>query len=595
MSELVLLVKTTIVLAAALMAVAAGRQAAAAVRALILTAAFGIVLGIPFAQWLMPERVLEVGLPVRQSTPVSSARQGTDPVPSPAVSDTTRAPVAVATAPAVTMDVIVPIIWLAGASVVALRLALAFQRLRRLRQTGTVWHDGTVAAVVRSTTRPVSVFLHAELAAPMTCGILRPAIGLPVDAPGWAPRDLRRALIHEIEHVRRGDWLVQVLARIACTVYWFHPLIWIAERRLNLEMEHACDDAVVRTSEGTAYAEQLLTMARRLRGLTSSVGLGMAGRRDLTKRVDAVLNPLRSRASVRRASVGLTVATAALLAGAMAPWQLASAQGVEEVRPIPTALTGNRFESVAIRAGERDGSLAVSFDRGTGRFLARNVSLLGLVSQAYAPVATPDFMSGDPYELHDTHIMGGPDWMAHDRFVVEASAPASAAPAEIREMLRQLLYDSFDLFVRVERQETTAYRLMRARDDASLGPGLTPADRSCAQRWDTEGGGPGHIVRRCTTLAALAADFTLAEALDGPVVDRTGVTGFFDVSVRYAPTDAELATIYGTTASQMPREMMTRSRIFAAFEQQLGLKLERTRGAIYRLAIDYARRPTLTQ
>jgi uncharacterized protein (TIGR03435 family) len=358
-------------------------------------------------------------------------------------------------------------------------------------------------------------------------------------------------------------------------------------------MEHACDDAVVRTSEGTAYAEQLLTMARRLRGRTSAAALGMANRRDLARRVDAVLNPLRSRAHVRRASVAVTIVTAALLAGAMAPWQVTAAQRIEDVRPIPTALTGNRFDAVAIRAGERDGSPAVSFDPATGRFVARNVSLRWLVSQAYAPVGTPDVRPGDPYELHDADLTGGPDWMDEDRFIVEASAPRAATSAELREMLRQLLYDSFDLFVRVERQETTVYRLVRARLDGGLGPGLTPADLSCAEPWNTEGGGPGHIVRRCTTLAALAASFTLAEALDAPIVDRTGLTGSFDVSVRYAPTRDELFTIYEATASQMPREMMARSPIFVAFEQQLGLRLERTRGAIYRLAIDHAQRPPL--
>jgi beta-lactamase regulating signal transducer with metallopeptidase domain len=237
MSELVLLVKTTIVLAAALAAVAAGRHAAAAVRALILTAAFAIVLGMPFAQWLMPARVLEVGLPVIQSTPVASARQVADAVSSAAAIDTTRGPAAVATAPVrMTIGAIVRIVWLAGVVVVALRLVFAFGRLRRLRRTGTAWHDEDAAAVVRqATTRRVSVFLHADLAAPMTCGFARPAIALPADAPRWTTRDLRRALIHELEHVRRGDWLVQVAARLACGVYWFHPLVWIAERRLTLE------------------------------------------------------------------------------------------------------------------------------------------------------------------------------------------------------------------------------------------------------------------------------------------------------------------------------------------------------------------------
>jgi beta-lactamase regulating signal transducer with metallopeptidase domain len=56
------------------------------------------------------------------------------------------------------------------------------------------------------------------------------------------------------------------MARVVCALYWFHPLVWIAWRRFCLESERACDDAVVRSVERIAYAEQLVALARRLSG-----------------------------------------------------------------------------------------------------------------------------------------------------------------------------------------------------------------------------------------------------------------------------------------------------------------------------------------
>jgi beta-lactamase regulating signal transducer with metallopeptidase domain len=60
--------------------------------------------------------------------------------------------------------------------------------------------------------------------------------------------------MHEIEHIQRGDWLMQIVARTVAALYWFHPLVWTAWRRLCLEAERSCDDAVVLSEERTDYA-----------------------------------------------------------------------------------------------------------------------------------------------------------------------------------------------------------------------------------------------------------------------------------------------------------------------------------------------------
>ena len=80
------------------------------------------------------------------------------------------------------------------------------------------------------------------------------------------------------------------LARAVCIVYWFHPLVWIAWRRLALEAERACDDAVLGHSEATAYADQLVGLAERLSRKARIALPAMANRADLTARVRAVLD-----------------------------------------------------------------------------------------------------------------------------------------------------------------------------------------------------------------------------------------------------------------------------------------------------------------
>ena len=98
----------------------------------------------------------------------------------------------------------------------------------------------------------------------------------PIDVETWSDDELRRALIHELEHVRRGDWASQCLARSVCAAYWFHPLAWMALRRLCLEAERACDDAVLRRAEPTAYADQLVLLAKRIATASTQPMLAMA-------------------------------------------------------------------------------------------------------------------------------------------------------------------------------------------------------------------------------------------------------------------------------------------------------------------------------
>ena len=119
-----------------------------------------------------------------------------------------------------------------------------------------------------------------------------------------------------MEHVRRGDWAWQIAVQAACAVYWFHPLVWIASRRLCLEAERACDDAVVRVGERTDYADQLVLLARRMTAPNPAAIVGMAVRSDLSARVTALLDDTqrRGRAGLVAAVAAVTISAALVLA-----------------------------------------------------------------------------------------------------------------------------------------------------------------------------------------------------------------------------------------------------------------------------------------
>ena len=185
-----------------------------------------------------------------------------------------------------------------------------------IRRTGlpVAWHRAELArlADARGVSLPVELLEHEAVPGPMTFGISRPVIVLPLDAREWSEAELRRALMHEIEHIQRGDWLMQIVARTVAALYWFHPLVWTAWRRLCLEAERSCDDAVVISEERTDYAEQLVTLAQRMSATPVQPMLGMANRSDLSTRVTAVLDD-----RLRRGRAGFMLAAGTVAAAAL--------------------------------------------------------------------------------------------------------------------------------------------------------------------------------------------------------------------------------------------------------------------------------------
>jgi TonB family protein len=321
------LAKATFVMALGLWgALLAGRKRAA-FRHALLAATFGVLLALPVISALAPPSRITLRRVQARNAAAPVARGGS--ATAPAIG---KRPGSVAVGPNLARQPIADLLatgWIAGIVVFLLPAAAGLWQLLKLRRSGLPWQTGQSVAdgLARGVgmRRRVDVLLCEGLSGPMTCGVARPAIVLPSDAANWGGEDLNRAMVHELEHVIRCDWAIHCLARAVCAVYWFHPLVWMSLRRLELEAERACDDAVLENSEPTAYADQLVTIARRLSAAAKTPRPAMASRADLASRVSAVLDGQQRRGRAGALCVTVATTAAAVLAVTVSPLRMVAA------------------------------------------------------------------------------------------------------------------------------------------------------------------------------------------------------------------------------------------------------------------------------
>jgi bla regulator protein blaR1 len=584
--ELSIIAKATVVLGLALVAVRSFRHTRASVRHVVLASAFGVLVVLPAVVRMLPPVAVPVAVtaqsdPIPRRLFVGDPAAATDFLP---VLDVTPAPERM---PPDWMATVLRSAWIGIAAMFLVPVGVVLWRLHQLRHGGLPWLKGEpllrALAAQAGVRRSIDIVLHEQIAAPVTCGLRHPAIVLPVDAAGWSDADIRRAIVHELEHVRRGDWTVQLAARVVCAVYWFHPLAWIAWRHLCLESERACDDAVLRSAERTEYAEQLVTLASRLSRGAMRPMLSMAGSSDLSTRIGAVLDSRqpRGRAGVVNASV--TIAIAALVVCALSPLRAV----IRAQLPVPDGPAA--FDVASVKPNV-SGDLRVTLQAMPGgRFIATNAPLRTLIREAYA--------------LQGSQLSGGPGWLDSDRFDVVAKSERNPTPLQMRVMLRALLAERFRLNVHTDTRELPLYALVLARTDGKLGPHLRPTGTDCSQAPEWLGTGPpplggpdapcrsagpgsGAAMRfRGITLDAFA--MFLATPVRRPVIDRTGLSGDFDIELDMT---AELGPPPPPPGLPDAVDRSSAPSIFTTLQEQLGLRLDARREPVDVLVIDRVER-----
>lgn len=221
------------------------------------------------------------------------------------------------------------IFWAVGLVVALALLVAGFRRLVRLTaRARPLTDDGwmrlaTEAAARHGVHRSIVILQTTAPSVLATWGWRKPRVLLPAHAATWTDDRVRIVLCHEIAHIARCDWVVQVVAEVLRAIFWFNPLAWILCQRLRRTSELACDDAVLSAGvPARDYAVQLLDIARicRLPDRALVPTMPMARRSTLEGRITAMLNAdlnrrvptRRSRLSVAATVIMLTVAIGAL-------------------------------------------------------------------------------------------------------------------------------------------------------------------------------------------------------------------------------------------------------------------------------------------
>ena len=284
------------------------RRRSAALRHWVLAAGIGCAAAVPFLagvvpSWTVPlatpaafasidERGATAAAPVARaaSTPQSAPRSAAPaPVPAPTGGDRR------------VWDM-VERVWWAGAAASLAVLLIGVLRLTWLASHAQPivrgrWREmADEIAREYGLRRPVTILQSDHPTLLVTWGIANPQVILPAAAEIWTDDRARVVLSHELAHISRGDWIVQLAAEVLRAVYWFNPVVWAACRRLRLESEHACDDEVMMRGVGGAdYASHLIDLARTLNGRRQLwlPAPAMARPSSLERRVRAMLNDHR--------------------------------------------------------------------------------------------------------------------------------------------------------------------------------------------------------------------------------------------------------------------------------------------------------------
>jgi beta-lactamase regulating signal transducer with metallopeptidase domain/DUF4097 and DUF4098 domain-containing protein YvlB len=335
-----LMAKVTLLLVAGALVAVALRRQSAAVRHFVWALVLSGALVLPFLSGVAPRLVVPVEQPRAWSqvvpragggpqseimTPRLAAERSSQPESSGMLADGAGL-VLRPRAASLSVAGWLVLVWLVGDASILVSAVLGHAGLGWLARRaqpleGEMWRRLLGASWARTNPpRPVRLCSSPAVGAPVTWGWVHPVVVLPANAATW-PEDRRRvALDHELAHIARRDYLFQVVATLACALYWFHPLAWFAARRLRAESEQACDDRVLASgTRGSDYATHLLEVARSARALWlgGSVAVCMARPSQLEGRLLALLDEARPRGSV---SVRKRVAAVAALALALVPF-----------------------------------------------------------------------------------------------------------------------------------------------------------------------------------------------------------------------------------------------------------------------------------
>ena len=495
-------------------------------------------------------------------------------------------------------------IWLCGCIVILIRWAQQWHRARCLVNESTVLAEGREVVAMRQAEarlrlrKPIPVVATSKTVEPGIFGVMRPVLMWPA---GLSERmdDVHIASIvaHELEHVRRRDNLTAALHSLVEAVFWFHPAVWWMAVKMTEERERACDEEVLeQDAEPRTYADSILKVCAFCLESPLSCVVGVSGS-DLRKRVLRITSH-RSGRTLRFGHRALLVAATVLAIMLPIGFGVVRGQSSTENARTPKSHTHEapQFDVVSIKP------TAPNDDKTLFQYFPDSTSFRG------APV---QIVLQTVFGVDDHHILGAPSWVYTNRYDIEAKVAPEDSPKldklngdERRAMFIPLLTERFHLKYHHEMREQSMYALVVAKGGPRLTrgepdppPGWKPAkDTPPEQEHYKIMTGPGHIEADSIPMMVLADQLSRSNALGRTVVDKTGLTGNYNFSLKWTPDNDPfpglrrmLREADGLGASATDDAALP---LLTALREQLGLKLEPQKGRVDVIVIDHIDPPS---
>jgi uncharacterized protein (TIGR03435 family) len=235
---------------------------------------------------------------------------------------------------------------------------------------------------------------------------------------------------------------------------------------------------------------------------------------------------------------------------------------IQAVRSFAQATPAPAFEAASIKPSKAEPGSSSGIPTRKGSISARNVTLKRCIRGAY--------------DVQESQIIGGPKWVAEDRYDIDAKAAGPAGDRELMEMLQSLLSERFKLAFHRETRELPGYALVTGKSGLKAKrsqPNAESRSNSSREAIDAEACGMRQLAQK------------LSEVIHLPVADLTGVEGEFDFQLKWTPDDMQAKPPLG---GDKPTDLTNGPSVFAALQEQLGLKLEPRKVATEVLVIDHA-------
>jgi bla regulator protein BlaR1 len=508
------------------------------------------------------------------------------------------------------LPALLAVLWLCGLLAVLAGWCVRWRRISALVRAATRLSSGREVHALRrlerlaATRTPIDIFLSRASIEPGIVGIIHPVLLWP---EGMSERlddaQLETILVHEFAHVCRRDNLAASMHMLVEAIFWFHPLVWWLGARLIDERERACDEQVLQMgSERRVYAESILKTCEFCVGSPLDCVSGVTGA-DLKKRIVRIMAEGRARKldftqKLLLVAAALAVVAVPILFGRQTASPTTSGSETDNAAANTSPYA---FEVASIKPDKSGGATGFGLRYQSGsNFNATGVTLEFLIRAAY--------------RIEFNQIIGGPAWINSDRFDIEAKPDAAVAEQLQKlnrddrnlatgQMIQGLLADRFKLAMHHETRELPEYVLVVAKNGPKIRE-ATPGDtysNGLKLRDGTPGGpglvqmSPGHVAAQATTM-----DFfihVLEQQLGTTVVDKTGLTGKYDIPLDWAPDTSQPSVAGGASPGPQgpgapPSPDASGPSVFTAIEDQLGLKLESQKGPVDVLVIDHVEPPS---